>query len=373
MNLVEEFKNGQKGGNKGLPMGDGLSNLSHAINGLQKARIYGIAAPPKAGKSTFVDYAFVIQPILYCLLNNIVAEWIYYSLEIDRVSKEFDFASYFLHNDYGITHITLEDGATKGGINEIPLNSDYLRGRVMDDDGNIILVKESVKKALIDVYEKRIIPIFGEYSASGVLITKGLITFIEQKDNPTGIYKQLKSHAERNGRFITTGQGKFSRITGYKPNNDEKYTIVIMDHLRKLIPERGWLMKQTVDKMVEYQVEMRNWMKYTFVDIIHTNRDMVNQDRLKFAKDMLYPTSDDIKDTGNLAEDADYIFTLMNPNDDRYNLKKHFGMDIRDESGNPMFPDMRTFHLVESRHCKYPQHFKANMLGAVKSFQQMNV
>ena len=27
MNLIEEFKKGQSGGNKGLPMGDGLSNL----------------------------------------------------------------------------------------------------------------------------------------------------------------------------------------------------------------------------------------------------------------------------------------------------------------------------------------------------------
>ena len=48
MNLIEEFKKGQAGGNKGLPMGLGLANISNAINGVQRGRIYGIAAAPKA-------------------------------------------------------------------------------------------------------------------------------------------------------------------------------------------------------------------------------------------------------------------------------------------------------------------------------------
>ena len=105
MNFIEEFKKGQSGGNKGLPMGDGLANVSKAINGVQRARIYGVAAAPKAGKSTFVDYGFVIEPFLYCIANNIPIEWIYFSFELDRVSKEFDFAAFFLWHDYGIEFI----------------------------------------------------------------------------------------------------------------------------------------------------------------------------------------------------------------------------------------------------------------------------
>ena len=48
MNLIEEFKKGQEGGNMGLPLGDGLVNISNYINGVQKGRIYGVAAAPKA-------------------------------------------------------------------------------------------------------------------------------------------------------------------------------------------------------------------------------------------------------------------------------------------------------------------------------------
>lgn len=297
MNFIEEFKKGQQGGNKGLPMGEGLSVLSSAINGVQKGRLYGIAAPPKAGKSTLADVGFFLEPYLYAVENNIEAEWIYYSLEIDRVSKEFDVATFFLHRDYGISHIALED-QEKDGLDVIELSPDYLRGRVLDDEGELIPVKESIFEVLKEVYEKRIIPIFGEYSVHGIQLSEGVVTFIEQKDNPTGIYKYLQYHASQHGKFIHSGSGKFVRIAGYIPNNPDKYTIVIFDHLRKLIPERQWGMKQTVDKMIEYHVELRNWTGYTFVDIIHTNRDMVSQDRMRFAKDMLYPTSDDIKDTG---------------------------------------------------------------------------
>ena len=299
MNFIEEFNKGQSGGNKGIPLGPGLLNLSNAINGLQRGRLYGIGAPPKAGKSTLTDYGFFLEPYLYCLENDIPAEWIYYSLEIDRISKEFDVASYFLHRDYGITHVALDEGKTKDGEKEVELSADYLRGRILDDDGDIVTIKPDVFEVLKEVYSNRIIPIFGEYSEGGIQLSQGIVTFIESKDNPTGIYKYLKWHAEQNGKFILSGNGKYQRIAGFKPTNPEKFTFVIMDHLRKLIPERGWLMKQTVDKMLEYQVEIRNWTGYTFIDIIHTNRDMTDQNRLRFAKDMLYPTAEDVKDFRN--------------------------------------------------------------------------
>ena len=377
-NFIESFKNGQKGKNKGLYLGPGLDNISKAINGVQRHRIYTVASPPKTGKSTFVDYGFVISPYLDWIENNpgIEIEWVYFSFEIDRVSKEFDFVAYFLYHDFGIERITLEEGQTITINNQketvIDLSPDYLRGRLQDDNGNIIKVKESIVEAIKVVYEKRIIPLFGEYSSSGTQITPGKINFIENRDNPTGIWKYLIHKAEKEGDFIYEyfGENK-KRIRGYKPLNPDKITIVVLDHIRKCVPERGFNMKQTVDKMSEMLVELRNLLSYTFVIVIHSNRNIADTERLKFAKDELYIQSEDLKDSGNLNEDSDFVLSMFNPNDDRYHLTKHFGMTIKDRNNNPIYPNLRTIHLIESRHCLYPQHFKTNMRGNLKTFEQI--
>lgn len=369
MNFKLEFKKGQQGGNKGLPLGSGLENISHAINGTQKGRIISVAAAPKTGKSTFTDYAFLIQPYLYSLENDVEIEWIYNSYEIDRVSKEFDIATYFLFHDFNISFIELDNGVTKKGVSVIPLSSDYLRGRILDDKGNLIKVNDFVKECLKKVYANRIIPIFGEYNDQGLQTKEGVVDFISERDNPTGVYKYLLEHAKKNGSFVTQGK----RLVSYTLNNPDKYTIIITDHLRKLIPERGYNLKQTVDKFVEYTVILRNLCQYTFIHIIHTNRNLADSERKKYAKDMLYPQSEDIKETGNLSEDSDYVFTMFNPNDDRYNLNKHFGKEIKDRDGNLLYPNMRTVHLVESRHCEYPQHFRVDMRGNLKSFSKTEI
>jgi hypothetical protein len=378
MNFIETFKLGQKGQNKGLALGPGLETISRAINGLQQKMIYGIAAAPKVGKSTLTDSGFVIGPLLYAAQNNIPIEYTYFSYEIDRISKEYDFAAYFLAYDHQIFEITLPEGITHEGKSVIDISADYLLGKLQDDNGNTILVNNDIKDRLIDVYEQRITKLFGRYAVNGTQMERGYITFIEEKDNPTGVRNYILDYASKRGKFnyveFKNSDGKKGkRIIGYNPYNPEKFNVFVIDHLRKLIPERGFQIKQTVDKMIEYQVELRNWCGYTFIDIIHLNRSMADVQRGRMMGDMLYPNSDDIKDTGNLSEEANHLFTMMNPNDDKYNLRKHFGADIKDTKGNYLYPNMRSIHLVESRHTYYPQHFRVNMYGNIKQFEQLKI
>ena len=109
---------------------------------------------------------------------------------------------------------------------------------------------------------------------------------------------------------------------------------------------------------------------YTFVNIVHLNRDMADIERLKFMGDLIYPQPELIKDSGNLSEESTHVFTMFNPNDERYNLTSHFGMKIKDTNRNELFPNLRTVHLVESRFVPYPQHFRVNMNGALKDFKK---
>ena len=420
MNFRAAFEAGQKGSNKGLPMGEGLKTISQAINGIQRGRIYTVGAAPKGGKSTFVDVGFCIEPAIYVLDHNakinasieaiatkleeitdpetrdslnveyesfksqlIDLEFIYNSYEIDRVSKEFDFVAHFLNSDYGVYLITLPPGKTYKEKNVVPLSSAFLKGELEydtatpDSPKEIIRVSEDLLNMIKVIYRNRIIPLFGEYNEKGEKVSKGIIKFLENKDNPTGVRNYLLDYARENGEFMyktTVKDGvTFQRMIGYKPRNPNKYVIVITDHLRKLLPERGFKMKETVDKFSEYAVEFRNTCNFTFVHIIHLNRAVSDIGRRQYDDDRLFPQSDDIKETGNLSEDSNYIFTMFNPNDDKFNLTKHFGTPIRRPDKSLLYPNMRTVHLVESRHCVCPQHFRVNMYGDIKKFEPLTI
>lgn len=420
MNFRTAFESGQKGSNKGLPMGEGLKAISQAINGIQRGRIYTVGAAPKGGKSTLVDVGFCIEPALYVLTHNakikasmeaivsklavttdldtrntlnyqyenlnnelIDLEFIYNSYEIDRISKEFDFVAHFLHTDFGIYQIFLPPGKLYKGNNFVYLSSAFLKGELeydtleLDSSKEIIKVPQDIIEKIKIVYKTRIVPLFGEYNERGERVSKGLIKFLENKDNPTGIRSYLIEYAKENGEFLykqTVKDGQtYTRMIGYKPNNPKKYVIIITDHLRKLLPERGFKPKETVDKFSEYAVEFRNTCNFTFVHIIHLNRALSDIGRRKFDDDRLFPQSDDIKETGNLSEDSNYIFTMFNPNDDKFNLTKHFGKTIRRPDKSLLYPYMRTIHLVESRHCICPQHFRVNMYGDVKKFEPLTI
>ena len=383
MNFVEKFKKGLRGLNFGLPTG--MAEIDKAIGGIQKAALYGVAAGPKVGKTTFVDFSFVLSPFLYYLEvlkrgnpDDLEIEWIYFSYEIDRVKKEFKYITFFMFHDYGITHFN-----HKNEVYEISPN--YIEGKMKDNDGEVIICSEEHQKLVYKIYEERIIPLFGEFDARGRQTKKGLIIFVENKENPTGIRNFIGDYSVENGEWIKTKywttigtdeeghpiKEQREKRESWIPNNPNKYTIIVLDHLRKIPSERGFQKKQTVDKMIEYQVEFRNWCGFTFVDIIHLNRSMSDVARLKYNAEFIYPTGDDIKETGNLSEEADYIFTLMNPNDEKYNINKHFGLLIKSTSNDELYPNYISIHLVESRDTECPVHFRSIMKGNVNSFVEL--
>jgi len=362
MNFIEAFKEGQQGNNKGLPTG--LIPLDRAIDGVQKKAIYGVAAGPKVGKSTLVDFAFVIHPILYCLEHKLPIHIIYFSYEIDRVKKEFDFASFFFYHDYQI------DTIEHNGI-EYPMSARYLLGKLQDAQGEIIPVSKDHQQKLSTIYKTRIIPLFGEYDIKGHKVTEGVIQFLEDRDNPTGMRNTILAYAKLNGEFQfqeyeTTDDGKKvkkQRLIGYVPKDKDKRTIIITDHIRKLKRERGYSMKENMDKWIEYTVELRNFCHFTFVHIVHLNRSISNIERLKFNGEYIYPTGEDVKDSGNLSEECDYLLTLFNPTDEKYGLTTHFGYILEE------YPNYRSIHLVESRDTECPQHLAVQMKGNVKQFK----
>jgi len=366
MNFVSAFQKGKEGMNLGLPMG--IPPLTRDTLGTQKEHIYSIAAPPKVGKTTLIDFIFLLA--IYMLSPNANVEWIYYSFEISRIKKEFKFAAFFMFRDFGIQFFEHEG-------KQYPISADYLMGKLLDDNNKPIVVHTEHEEQLRIIYRTRIIPLFGEYNIRGERIRKGKIDFIEHRENPTGIRNYILTYARTNGKFIMEkytiidkngDKENKERIIGYQPNDENKMLIVITDHVRKLIRERNFSMKENIDKFAEYQVELRNICKFIFVNVIHTNRNIFDIERIKYAGEYFYPSSEDVKDTGNLSEDSNVLFTMFNPNDDKYGIKKHFGLEVVDKNDKLVHPNYRSLHIVEARDFEAPLHYQLNMFGNINWF-----
>lgn len=372
MNFQKKFELGQTGINIGLSTG--LPRLDRVIGGVQKAKYYGIASAPKVGKSTFINQCFLYEPWLEARDKKLNVRWIYFTFEMSRVFLEFCTVVYFIHRNYQLTQIKLEEGQTFGGKNVIDFSTDYLMGHIVDDQGNLIKVKDSVKEVMFQIHQEYVEPMFGKYNSKGEIEKYGRVWVVESPSNPTGLFKDIVAYAVSRGkltRVFADGQDPkkdIGRLIAYSPEDPEEQVILIVDHIRKIKSEQGKREKEIMDLWSNYCITIRDILSYTVVNIVHLNRSLSEIDRLKQFGDMLYPDSDMVKGSGNIAEDCDHMLTLFNPNDNRYNLTKHFSHTIRDKHGDELYPNLRTVHLVESRHAPFPQHWAMKMEGNVKTF-----
>ncbi len=377
MSFKQEFIRGQEGLNLGYDLHEGLEAVDGLINGLQRGRILSLGALPKVGKTTVVDVGIILfiantaleQGLNLCIVYNI--------LETSVVSKQFDFVVYFLARDHGITELTLEDGITKSGKDTIPISKDLLRGAVKDDNKNLIPLPDNIFELVKEIFKTKVQPLCGVYDKNGVktkdtYIKKGVdgkrgktykcpIILKDRPKTPDEFRDEWLDFAGSRGDLQMTQN---EEVVSYVPSDPTEFVLIVTDHIRR-IKNTPKGRKDSVDTFSGYCVELRDKLNYSFINIIHLNRGMDK------VTEMSYPTDDHFKDTGNISEDSDYIFTMMNPGDDKYGLAKHLGLRIRNPQGL-LYEGLRTLHLVQNRHGP-SKHFRIIMNGANKTIKKFNI
>ncbi|HMT01824.1 MAG TPA: DnaB-like helicase C-terminal domain-containing protein [Burkholderiales bacterium] len=313
---MQKVQEGMEGKNSGLS--SGLKKLDSCTNSIQKESIDVWGGRPKSNKTTIVDYRYILS-VYYPGITNI--RWIYLSYEISIDQKIAKFVAYFMKKKHNIR-----------------CSASYILSKGTNR------LSEAHKTLVDNIYENEIKELFGEFDEMGRQTKEGLIIFIEQRENPTGIRNYLMRYAETTGQFIKEKYKVFidgtqvtkQKIVGYRQTNEDLHTIILLDHVGKIPGERGFTKKENIDKLSEYAVELRNMCKWTFVFVSQFNRGLGAIDRLKFSGNDLEPTIEDFKDTGNLAEDANLVFVIFNPSEynhlagEEYNgyklniLGKHF-------------------------------------------------
>lgn len=293
--FMQKVEQGMLGLNSGLS--SGMSRLDSVTNRIQRESIEVWGGRPKSNKTTLIDYRYILS-VYESGIRNV--KWIYFSYEISIDQKIAKFVAYFMKKKHGVN-----------------CSASYILSK-----GTSLLSAEH-KAYVDDIYANEIKELFGEFDKYGRQTKKGLIEFIEQRENPTGIRNYLLAYAESMGKFIAEeftimSQGKETKkkkLIGYRPDNEDTHTIILVDHVGKVPTERGFTKKEAIDKLSEYAVELRNYCKWTFVFVSQFNRGLGSVERMKFSGNDLEPTIEDFKETGNLAEDANLVFGIFNPSE----------------------------------------------------------
>lgn len=278
--------------------------FNQVFGGIHLGTYYVVAAPPKAGKTTFIDSLFVV-PYLYKFVQlNQKIRFIYFNLEMDRNVKLINLALAYVNRRLD-TKVTFD--------------------------------------MLVRAYR-----MYAEDESSLSDLDKDYIDKVQAA--LAWLDKKIK-----NRDFILYDRVSYNDFRDICKEEFEAYPevhhMVIIDHMRRVDIPYFEGMKQKVDALSSVIVDLRNEYRQTFVCVIHTNRNFSYKNISKNS--IPVPLPEDIKDTGNLSEDADYIFTFSNPHVFKLSMPD---MIIDGKCLDDLPKSARIIALVESRYSDCPKH-----------------
>ncbi len=326
--LKNEVQMGLDGRNNGIPMG--FDRLNRYI-GIRKSIYTLIGGLTGSGKTSFVDDAYVLNPIDWYLSKanktDIKLKIVYRSMERNSVYKLAKWIGRRIFLDHGIIiPVTKLLGWT---------------GKMTADEHDLFLMYEDYAESL-----------------------KEIVTIIDGPENPVGIAKDLKAFAEERGEIVQ--EGKYNKK--YIPNNENEVVIVILDHigllkLTKDLPTK----KQSIDKMSDELRYARDLFGYSPVVVSQFNRDISNPLRLKNGD--VEPQLEDFKDSSATQDDADVVLALFDPV--RYKVKDFSGYDtdkLIDQYGAKYF---RSLRLIKNSYGEDDVRIGLGFLGQIGMFKEL--
>lgn len=277
-NLKDLIDRGRLGENHALSMG--LPKLERFVDGIAQETYYLIAGGTGSGKTSFALYSNIYRPLMENI-DNPDFHIIYFSLEMTAEQLLGKILSIYVWETFGVE-----------------LSFKELLSRAKDftlSDLDYELVCKSLE--MLDKIEEHIIiydkPLNNERMCSFVI-------------------ESLKKFGTFNGDSYTL----------YRPNH---IILIVLDHIGLCRPSIGVTKKDEMDAMSSSLVSFRNKCKVSPVVIMQVNRGSSNIERRKQGFQELQ--LDDLKGTGNPAEDANIVIALFYPF--REKMTTYRGYDIK--------------------------------------------
>lgn len=280
-----------------------FSRFRSELPGIEKGMYYLVSGASKAGKTQLATYLFIFNTIFYAYHHReqVHPKFFYYNLEETEIKITLRFMSYLLY--------TVTEGRKR--ISPVDLRS---------TNENKVLPQE-----IIDLFETE------PY--------KSILAFYEEcmdfrpSRNPTGIWKDLKAHAEANGETftkeieITDEKGntkKVKQFDYYIPKDKNEYVFIVIDHVSLIESERGMDLRNSINKVSEYLVIFRNRYNYIPVVIQQQNQDTISLDAFKANR--IRPTLNGLADSKATGKDCNLFIGITSPY--TFEIAEYMGYDI---------------------------------------------
>lgn len=288
--------------------------LCESVPGVVPGMIQMVTAASGVGKTQVTKALYVREPLEYALKHNIKLKIFYFALE----ESQQEFIDTMICNFISSKCNIQMDLLTLQGFREKSLEQDQ-----MD---------------LIDSHIDDIEDLLSN------------VEIIDSVYNPTGIYKYCRDYADKNGSHIfedrefikkksdgTTQKVVNKVYSHYVPNDPNQMTIVIVDHISLLTPE-----KRKDGAMMNQHQTMAHWStNYALKQITkHWNWAVVNviQQEQSGEKEQFTSKGESIQkktepslagfaNNKEIQRDAKIVIGVYSP--DRYGFEEYHGYDIR--------------------------------------------
>lgn len=272
--------------------------------GIEQGRYYLVSAHQKSGKTQLASFLFLYTPLLYAYhhRDKIRLKIFYYPLEETKEEITLRFMSFILY--------TLSNHRIRISPQDLRSTdeSKVLNQSVID------LLKSEEYQKILDFFEQTVV--------------------FEESTNPTGAWKDLISYAESHGTIHYKDVPYTDKVTGetkmkqafdyYEPNDPNEYVEIIWDHVSLSGLERGMDLRQTIMKLSEYMVNLRN--KYNYIPVIIQQQSDETQNLDAFKSLKIRPNVSGLADCKYTARDCNMMLGLVNPY--AFELPKYLRYDV---------------------------------------------
>lgn len=152
--------------------------------------------------------------------------------------------------------------------------------------------------------------------------------------NPTGIYKLCRTYAEETGttHYKTIeiknefGEAEDKKhFDHYIQNNPNEFRFIVCDHISLITSERGMSIKESMDKLSKYFVELRN--RYNFSPIVIQQQSTTNESNDSFKLKNIRPSGRGLSDSTYIQRDVNQLLGLFSPF--KFGIEEYMGYDIK--------------------------------------------